>query len=186
MTARQPAQVRPGCRIDRGVSVIDMSAALAVASVLVGAAVPPLQSSLERRVLEGVASELAVDLRYARTEAVARAEGVRLSVRSNDDGTCVMVHTGAAADCQCGASGAAHCAGDARLLKSSFYPVGADPVITSNVPSMRFDPVNGTVVPGGSVTIRTRGGMSLRHVVSVMGRARTCSPGGSVKGAPAC
>jgi type IV fimbrial biogenesis protein FimT len=78
------------------------------------------------------------------------------------------------------------CSNGAMLLKSSFHPLAAGASISVNVSSMRFDASNGTGTPTGSVTIATAKGQSLRHVVNVMGRLRTCSPDGSAKNVKPC
>jgi type IV fimbrial biogenesis protein FimT len=50
---------------------------------------------------------------------------------------------------------------------------------------MLFDPVRGTTSPAGTVRVVSDAG-SIHHVVNIMGRARSCSPDGAVKGYKAC
>jgi type IV fimbrial biogenesis protein FimT len=173
-------------RTQRGLTLIEACATLAIGAVLVGTALPSFEDTRQRSRLEGVAGELVTDLHYARGEAVTRNEGVRFSFRSGAGGTCTLVHTGANVDCQCDAAGTATCSNGATLLKASFHPLSAGVSVSANVASMRFDEGNGTVTPAGSVTIAAAKGQSLRHVVNIMGRVRTCSPAASVKNVKPC
>ena len=170
----------------RGLSLIECCVTLAIASILAGAAIPSFDQSHKKRLLDGTAAELATDLRYVRSEAVARNEGVRIGFRTVPGGTCTMIHTGANAACTCSADGVAECSNGAMLLKSHFYPANGGVSVTANVSSMRFDETNGTVTPTGTVTLAAASGQSLRHVVNIMGRVRTCSPGGTVKDVKPC
>ncbi|MDB6002593.1 MAG: fimbrial assembly protein, partial [Rhizobacter sp.] len=68
--------------------------------------------------MEGVSSELATDLRYVRSEALARQIGVRLSLQSSSTGSCYVVHTGTAAGCRCLEPGGTHCDEGAEELKT--------------------------------------------------------------------
>jgi type IV fimbrial biogenesis protein FimT len=170
----------------RGLSLVEICVVLAIVSILAGTALPSFDSVLESRRLVGQAAELALDLRYVRSEAVSRNEGVRVSFQTPAGGSCTIVHTGAATDCTCDVSGVAHCSNGATALKTTFYPVGRGTSVDANVASMRFDPINGTVSPAGTVRVTTSSGAQVHHVVNILGRVRTCSPGGSAKGYKVC
>ena len=170
----------------RGLTLIEGCIVLAIASVLVGTAVPSFDGMLKNRRLEGRAAELAIDLRYVRSEAVARNEGVRISFRQTAGGSCALIHTGAAADCTCDVSGAAQCINGAVALKTTVYSAGSGASLQANVASMRFDPNNGTVTPAATVRVVGVDGRAIHHVVNILGRVRSCSPGGSVRGVAAC
>ena len=174
-------------RAQRGLTLIEICTALAVAAVLAGTAAPSLDSIKKRRVLDGTAAEIANDLQYARSEAVARNSGVRVTVKNAaSGGRCVVVHTGAAADCDCSADGQAQCTVGAVVLKSHWFPAQSAVAVTSNVSSMRFDPVRGTVTPAGTLSVALDNGNAVHHVVHPMGRVRSCSPGGTVPGYKSC
>jgi type IV fimbrial biogenesis protein FimT len=144
------------------------------------------KESNNKRVLDGSMGELSTDLHFARSEAVVRNEGVRVSFHAVPGGSCMVIHTGATADCGCDADGVAQCVDGARLIKSNYYAASRSIAVTANVASMRFEPTHGTVTPAGTVTIASAGGPTVRHVVNIMGRVRTCSPGGSAPGYKAC
>lgn len=170
----------------RGLSLVEMSATLSVVAILAGAAVPSLQDSNKKRVLHGTAGQLASDLQFARSEAIARNEGVRVSFHSMAGAGCMLIHTGAATDCSCSDEGVAQCTGSAVLIKSSYFAASSGVAVTANVASMRFDSTLGTVSPAGTVKIASASGPSVHHVVSMLGRLRSCSPDGSATGYKAC
>lgn len=170
----------------RGLTLIEGCIALAIVGILVGTAVPSLDGLLSTRRLEGRAAELAIDLRYVRSEAVARNEGVRVSFFNTAGGSCALIHTGAAADCSCDSGGLAQCVNGAAALKSTFYSAGSGTSLQANVASMRFDPSNGTVTPAATVRVVGADGRAIQHVVNILGRVRSCSPGGAVRGVKAC
>jgi type IV fimbrial biogenesis protein FimT len=58
--------------------------------------------------------------------------------------------------------------------------------ITVNSVSMLWHPDRGTVTPTGTLRLRLPDGRAVHHVVNITGRARTCSPLGSMKGFAVC
>jgi type IV fimbrial biogenesis protein FimT len=170
----------------RGLTLVEACTTLAIASILVGTAAPSFIESFKKRVLEGSTGELATDLYLARREAVSRRQGVRVSFHAVASGSCMVIHTGSTADCACDAGGAAQCTNGATLVKNSFLPASRGVNVTANVASIRFDPTYGTATPAGTLTIASASGPSVRHVVNVMGRLRTSSPGGSAQGHKVC
>jgi len=170
----------------RGLSLVEMSATVAIVGILAGTALPSLKNANQKRLLDGTAAQLASDLQYARSEAIARRDGVRVSFHSMPGAACVVIHTGATADCQCGDDGAAQCSGAAALIKHSYFASARGVGVTANVASMRFDSTHGTVSPAGTVKVASVSGPAVNHVVSMLGRVRTCSPSGSASGYKAC
>jgi type IV fimbrial biogenesis protein FimT len=174
-------------RHQRGLTLIEMMSVVAVVGVLAGTAAPAFDKVQKRRSLDGAALQMLTDFHFARSEAVARNSAVRLSFLSAADGAqCVVVHTGPADDCACGAAGAAQCNAPATVLKVQSVPAGHGLSITANVASMLIDPVRGTVSPAGTIRVTQAGGTEIRHVVSMMGRVRSCAASGSVYGYKAC
>ena len=169
----------------RGLTLVELCATCAVAAVLVSTTIPSYKSLITRKALEGRSTELAADLQFARTEAVSRNTGVRVSFRSDAGGSCYTVHTGAANACSCG-SEAASCSAGAVAIKSVQLPAAGPVRLQANVGSMLFDPLRGTVTPTGTIRLIDRQGRAIHQVVNVMGRVRTCSPGGQVPGLRAC
>ena len=98
-------------------------------------------------------------MRYARSEAVARNAGVRVSFYQG----CYVVHTGSRADCPCDGQGPAVCTGDAVALKTVNSAVARNVQVVSNVSSLRFDPTNSTTSPTGTVCTVPASGRSVHH-----------------------
>ena len=170
----------------RGLTLIEACITLAIASILVGTAVPSFIDSNKKRMLDGSAGELATDLYLARSEAVARQQGVRVSFHAVAGGSCMVIHTGSTADCSCDSAGAAQCINEATLIKSNYFASSRGVSLAANVASMRFDQNNGTVTPAATVRVTASTGSEVRHVVNIMGRVRSCSPNGSAKGYKVC
>ncbi len=170
----------------RGLTLIEVCIVLAIVGVLAGAAVPSFTESNRKRVLDGSAGELVTDLYLARSEATAHQAGVRVSFHNVASGSCMLVHTGATADCSCSSEGVAQCSNGAVLIKGSHYPSARGVSVSANVASVRFDPTHGMATPAGTVRLVSANGATVHHVVNIMGRVRTCSPGASAKGYKAC
>jgi type IV fimbrial biogenesis protein FimT len=167
-------------RQQRGVSMIECCVVLAIGGILAGSALPSFKDNLDKRTIEGVSSEVRTDLMYARSEAVSRNEGVRVSFYEGAAGRCYVVHTGGRADCRCDGSGPAVCGSGAVALKTVNPSRGVQ--VVANVSSLRFDPTNGTTSPTGTVCTVPQNGRAVHNVVNIMGRVRTCSP--AAAGAP--
>lgn len=170
----------------RGLTLIEGCVTLAIVSILAGAAAPSFIESNKKRVLDGSVTEMATDLFLARSEATAHQEGVRVSFHTVTTGSCMLIHTGATADCACDSRGTAQCGNGATLIKGNYYAQSRGVTLAANVASIRFDPTHGMATPGGTIRLAAAGGQEVHHVVNIMGRVRSCSPGGQVKGYKTC
>lgn len=182
MTNFQP----PRATRPRGFSLVEACVVTALVALMLTLAVPGFGALLERKRLDGSAHQLAADLHWMRSEALARNEALRFSLHTTALGSCTVVHTGDRDDCRCEGTDAAVCEGDAAALKTSHWPSADGIAVSANVASMRYDPVQGTTTPTGSVRISDRQGRAITHVVNIMGRVRSCSPDGSVAGYRPC
>ena len=169
----------------RGWTLVEILAMLAMVGILAAAALPSFARMLVRRHLEGVAGQVSADLQYLRSEAIARNAAVRMRFIATPAGTCYVIHTGADQDCSCDAS-AASCQSGVVALRSAGFAAESPVQVLANVESIRVDPRHGTVSPTGTVRVVAPDGTAVHHVVSVLGRVRTCSPGGQVPGVTAC
>ncbi len=170
----------------RGISLIESMLVLFVLSVVIGTALPSLQSLRQRAALSGTAAQLETDLQFARSQARAISRTVRLTLGDADGATCYMVHTGPAADCRCGGSRPAACTGDSELLRSVTLDVKGDVQVRSASKSVAFDPLKGTVTPTATLRVEGRDGRAIHQVVNLLGRVRSCSPLGRSAGELAC
>jgi type IV fimbrial biogenesis protein FimT len=173
----------------RGVTLVEAAIVVAIAAITVTSAAPSFQAFIEKQRLDGAAEQLATDIRYARAEAIARHEGLRLTVQATPAGDCYVIHSGAPEQCRCSASGPAVCESEAREVKTTHLPAREGIALRANVASMLFDPLHGTSTPAGTLKLVAASGRTVHQVVNVMGRVRACSPQGvaaSVPGYRAC
>jgi len=170
----------------RGVTLVEACIVVAISAIALSTAAPGLRGLIAAKRLDGVATHLAADLQYGRTEAVARNEPVRISFHTDAAGSCYVIHTGAKALCSCAAPGPASCSAAAVQIKTVYLPATQQVSVQANVGSILFDPLHGTSSPTGTVKAVGANGASINHVVNIMGRVRTCSPDGAVAGYRVC
>jgi type IV fimbrial biogenesis protein FimT len=160
----------------RGVSLVEASVTVAISAILAGLAVPSFEQSRQQRHLEGAAAQIETDIHFARSVAVTRNEGVRISFESGTDTSCYVIHTGAADACPCSTGSAAVCTGPAQMLRWVRFDGDTPLQVRSNSPSMLFDPVRGTTTPTATIEVQSRDGSTIHQIVNIMGRVRSCSP----------
>jgi type IV fimbrial biogenesis protein FimT len=171
----------------RGLTLVEVCAVLAIAAILLGGAAPSVEGLWLRWQLEGRASELATDLHWIRSEAVARNRTMRISFQDDVAGTCYVIHDGAEGACVCTGQGAAHCAdAEVQASKAVFLPASGPVRLQSNVESMVYSPTHGTTSPAATLTLTDRRQRAISHVVNIMGRILSCSPEGTVAGYRPC
>ena len=171
---------------NRGFTLIEASAVLAITTVLATAAAPGVQELINARRLDNATTQLASDIHLTRTAALVRNQAVRLSFVSRSAGSCYVIHTGSAGACDCGGDGPAVCQGSAREIKTVALNDADRVRISANVSSMLFDPMHGTSTPTGTLRVIGADGREVRHIINIMGRVRSCSPAPSVPGYRAC
>ncbi|HNT38814.1 MAG TPA: GspH/FimT family pseudopilin [Rubrivivax sp.] len=168
----------------RGVTLVEACAVLAIASIVLGSALPGFDSLRQRHHLQGVAAQLETDLHFARSQAVALNRSVRLSFAGSGAHACYAIHTGAAADCSC-TTGA--CSGAASLLGMRRLEGKLPLALSSNSASLAFSPHFGTVTPTATMRVQGADGDEIRLIVNIAGRVRSCSPSASLRAfQPAC
>ncbi|MFT3956188.1 MAG: GspH/FimT family protein [Piscinibacter sp.] len=168
----------------RGITLVEAAAVIAIVAVTASAAAPGLQRLIERYRLEAAATRFAADLQLARNESIARNRVVRLSWHAAS--ACYLLHTGPADACSCDAAGAAQCAPGQMPIRAMAWDGGMRVSLQSNTASIAFDPLHGTVTPTATWRISAADGRAIHHVVNVMGRVRSCSPLATVPGYRAC
>lgn len=176
-----------GSLSQRGLTLIETAIVVAVMAIVAATVAPSLAGFIDARRLDGAASRLAADIQFVRSEAVARNKALRVSFHSTPNAsTCWVVHAGPAAQCACSDSGVAVCSGAAVGIKAVVLPAGERVAVAANVGSIVFDPLHGTSTPTGTLRLVATSGRAIHHIVNVVGRVRSCSPGAAVPGYRAC
>jgi type IV fimbrial biogenesis protein FimT len=170
-----------GSNVARGVTLVEICIVLAVLAVLAGSALPSFTETLQKRKFDGAVAEITTEVNFARGTAVAQGRGTWLSYTRVAGGSCALIHIGAKTDCTCAADGQPVCAPGAEALKATLHAV---PV--SVAAPIRFDPTNGSVTPTATIRVELALNRELHHKVNIMGRVRSCSPMGAVKGYATC
>ena len=106
----------------RGVTLVEASIVGAIIAITASTAIPGFQGFIEKQRLDGVATQLATDIQFVRSEAVLRNAALRLSVHAHAWGSCYIIHTGAAGECVCQAASSTECSADAQALKTVQLP----------------------------------------------------------------
>lgn len=170
--------------LKQGLTLIDVLIVLAVLSVALGLSAGSMKSMLLKHRLEGKASEVMADLQYARSEVVARNRSLHIGFSQDAAGSCYVIHAGGS--CSCSGNGTASCDAAAVLVKVSGLPIDEGIVLTTNAPSLTLDPRLGTFSPTATLRLSAAGGLEVRHIVNLLGRVRSCSPGRALSAYPAC
>jgi type IV fimbrial biogenesis protein FimT len=169
-----------------GLTLIELLVGLAVSSILLGTAMPALNSLKQRQQLQALAQSVMSDIQQARSEAVLSGASVQLSFSQHPGGSCYLLHTGGAGLCHCQDSGQPSCEAPGQVLKQEWVATTRRLSVRANVQTMSFQARQGSVTSTGSVDIASSGGDTIRHVVSIAGRVRSCSVGGGLAGLPTC
>lgn len=172
-------------RRQAGFSLVESLIGVAVTTLAVGAGLPGFEAAKERRHLEGGSAQLETDIQLARSEAVRRNHTLRLSYTLTPAGSCYVVHTGKASDCSCTPDGTSSCKAGAQSFSATGFRANGSLQMRSNVASIVFDPVQGTLTPTGTFRFTGQKSNEVRVVVSIMGRVRSCTPT-RVSGYTAC
>jgi type IV fimbrial biogenesis protein FimT len=187
MMKRNTVLTAPG-RWVRGFTMIELMIVVALGAIVLALAAPSFTTTLAKKRMEGVASELGTDIQYARSEAVQRNASIRIIFGSN----CYTIHTVGTTD----ATDCATLGTGAVSLKSVILPAGSAALAFTSYNSkafIEFEPVRGMAADIGGADSSGRvdvtsgsGSWQLRADVTHMGRVRNCSPNSSIPGMPAC
>lgn len=170
----------------RGFTLVELCVGVGLGAALLSQAVPSFQQMREQQRLRAEAEVLASDLRFARSEAARLHTDLVLRISGKGSQACYVLHTGANGDCDCSGGQPVCRAPGAEIIKSHALPAGAGLTLSSNVETMRYQYRQGLVTPAGSLSLGLRDGSTIRQVVAVSGRARSCYVGGPVSGLPKC
>lgn len=171
----------------RGFTLVELCVSLGICAALLSQAMPAMNRMKQEQRLRGVAASLATDLHFARSEAVRTNDAVFFRISGKGAQACYVLHTGAKEDCDC-AGGTPVCrTPDAQVLRAEWLPAGQSLRLSSNVETMQFEHLRGLVTPTGHVELSLDDGRTIRQVVAITGRVRSCSAGTiKMAGLPQC
>lgn len=170
---------------------MELLVVMALTAIVLHSATLSFAGWLQRQHLLGVSAQFNADLQWLRSAAVTRHRILRMSFQDTAAGTCYLLHSGDADACRCTvdarAEPAVQCADGTELLRAALVPAARRIRLQSNVASLRVDPRHGTFTPTGSVDVAAAdGSIALRHVINILGRVRTCTPGPRFPGYGPC
>lgn len=166
--------------------MLEICICLAILCLLSLPALQAMRDLRERNRLHGLAEQVYVDLQFARSESVRNGSTIHLSFADTDDGSCYWMHIGNTAACSCDHSGKVSCADDGALIRAHWLPRSNATQIRSNVSRMTFKGEQGTVSSAATIEVSLKDGPSVRQIVSIMGRIRSCSPDTDRGALPRC
>jgi type IV fimbrial biogenesis protein FimT len=202
---------RKSARLSAGLTLIELMVVVAIAAIILGLAAPSFSEYIITQRLRSVHGEVATQLQYARSEAVARSGfvSVRFQEATGAGGfTCYVIFTRpdpttSTDTCDCTAAPGSRCSAfpattgelrtvviPAELKVGVRTPSGQTDTITFDARSagLKF-PTSDTAVlvaDGFQVDSTAYSNRSLRAIVHPSGRSRLCIPPGSTMGGPAC
>jgi type IV fimbrial biogenesis protein FimT len=184
LATRTACHTRP---LHRGLSLVELMCTLAITLLLLGGTIPLLNELRSGQRLQAAAALLETDIQLARSAAMSSGRPVRLEVQAlAGGGSCYLLHTGAAGACECTGTGAPRCDAGVQLLRNETQHAAGGVALAPLTRALVFDGRKGTVTPTATLRLVALDGRSIHQVVNIMGRVRSCSPGGAVGGLRPC
>ncbi|WIV99958.1 GspH/FimT family pseudopilin [Kinneretia aquatilis] len=178
-----------------GVTLVELMVVLVILGVLAALATPSMADMWNKRRVAAVANEIATDLAFARSEAVAKGVNILIQYKKNSSMSCYTVHHKATmGDCNC-LSATAVCDETTSGIEVKTVQIPSNLDVTFVSTSASGDPVplveytfpHFTPNPANfSVEVTGRNAVSMQVQVNAMGRIKTCSPNGTMPGVAAC
>lgn len=181
----EPVNVDSTRRQNAGFTLIELMVVVALAAIILSLAAPSFTSTLARKRLEGVASELATDIQYARSEAARRNARVRVIFGT----TCYAVHVSSDVAGSTDATSCTALGTNAVELKTVQISGGTTLAFTSNNTKafIEFDPVRGMAIDAAGAdssgfvnATNSAGNWQIRAIATKVGRVKLCSPNNTI------
>lgn len=192
----QPAPWRRQRRaVAPGFTLIEVMITLVILAVLLAIAVPSMREFVARKRVEGIAQELATDLRLLKSQQIQRRRSVGILFGSNDSVTCYSLYFIGTGDenCDCTIGNGPVCGNPARVqgsaeIKTVVVPRNSGVTVSSNPQLLRLFGFNG--MPIGNTTIQASvqgsSGGTVRVSTNTAAMPVICSVSGSESAITAC
>ncbi len=107
-----------------GLTLVELLLVVALLGIVVALAAPSFKNMILMQRLRGVSSELVTDLQFARSEAAARRDFVRVFFKSDGNSSCYTIYTAPdnTTRCDCLAGAGAACSGGMVEVKTVQVP----------------------------------------------------------------
>lgn len=187
-------------RSRRGFTLIELMIVLAVLAVILTLAAPSFYNFIMLQRLKSVSAQLTTDVQFARSEAAARNQVLRMQFSQGNAGsnTCYTIYAGGTStSCDCRNSPV--CGGGAVEIRTVALPRSAGVLIKPQTSPYVFSisQTNGAIVdapigimawPGNQFVVDTEidSTRRLRTAINLSGRPLVCAPAGSTVTAAAC
>lgn len=183
MRASLPTQPR---RPQRGLSLIESLAALSIVASSVAAVAPGITQWRAQLAVQQAAAEFETDVHFARSLALTRNDTLRMAFDAADNGQCWVLHTGPRDACRCSPQGEPVCTADGVAFRQGVLGAGQPVRLETNVGGIAFEATHGTASPAATVRFTAAGAKPVHQVVGILGRVRSCVPGGGLSGYRKC
>jgi Tfp pilus assembly protein FimT len=170
-------------------ALIEAGAVFALLVVLVVIAALSMGDLVDGRRFDLIAAQLGTDVQFARNQAVARHQALRLSVYAKSDGDCYVIHSGPSRLCDCLSATdkrPARCTGGAAEIKTVRLPAVHRVALTASVAYLGFEPDRGAASPAGTLCLAGPNDRRVNKVVAPLGRVRSCVPSSTASACGPC
>lgn len=186
-------------RTARGFTLVELMIVLAVIAVILTLAAPSLYNYILMQRLKAVSAQLVSDIQFARSEAVARNEFIRLHfpTAGPTDDTCYTIFIGPD-DFSCNCLTTPVCPTGSQEIRTVTVRRSSGVTVSSvsNPPWFKINPLTAVVVPPSGflmwvqpkfeADVAIDNERRLRTEVKISGRPGVCTPTGSTMPGPAC
>ena len=170
----------------RGLSLVESLVALGIVASSAAALVPGMTQWRAQLAVQQAAAEFETDVHFARSLALTRNDTLRLAFDAADNGQCWVLHTGPRDACRCSPQGEPVCTADGTAFRQGVLGAGQPVRVEANVSGIAFEATHGTASPAATVRFAAAGAKPVHQVVGILGRVRSCVPGGGLSGYKKC
>lgn len=172
-------------RPPKGFTLVELMVTISIAGILLAIAAPSFNHFFDKYRVKRAADTFSSFLINAKSEAIKRNKSVSTVITGSGGTWCAGMTENATCDCSPSSSSACQIDGVDRVISSTSFK-GVKLNGPSSPHEFEFKTQRGTVTGNNSVQLESADGLKLNVVVSLVGRIRLCSPGGSIGGYPVC